>query len=140
MAEESKQMAVMVFLFILFIILAVIIFVFIFSAYRDTTEYSEETTKTSVECASYSFRIEGGSISYEEGALSFVIDPRMGGAREKNPLIIVIGDEEIETQPIDFNFRQRVRLAAEKPENFQVYPKGCRDMIKTCHLAENRCE
>jgi len=140
MPEESKRISLFIFLFAIFIVLAVIIFVFMYNAYKGATNYSSTTTKTSVECAGYSFRIVGGTILYENGILSFEFDPSLGGAREKNPLIIVIGKEEIETKPVDFTFKQRIKIETAPLEEFQIYPKGCKDIIRNCSLAKNRCE
>jgi len=140
MAEESKRVALLVFLFFIFIFLAVIIFVFSYSSYRQTKNYTTETTKTSLECSSYSFRIVGGSISYENSTLSFIIDPTLGGSSVKNSLIITVAGEDIETQPIDFTFKQKIKLQTEEPGSFEVYPKGCKDLLKLCDSRTNRCE
>ncbi len=140
MAEQSKNTALFVFLVILFIFLAVIIFVFIFSTYQSTSNYTIEATKSSVECASYSFRIVGGSLEYNNNTLSFLFDPSLGGARERNSLVLIINGEEIETPELQFTFRQKIRIETEYPETFQIFPKGCKDIIRTCNLTRNKCE
>ena len=140
MAEQSKNTALLVFLIILFIFLAVIIFVFIFSTYRNTSAYTTETTKSSVECASYSFRIVGGSLEYSNNTLSFLFDPSLGGARERNSLVLVMNGEEIETPEFQFTFRQKIKVDTEYSETFQIYPKGCKDIIRTCNLTRNKCQ
>ncbi len=140
MAERSKNIALFVFLIFLFIFLAVIIFVFLYSSYTSTANYSVETTRTSVECASYTFRIVGGSLNYENGTLSFVFDPSLGRAREPNALVINTTEGEAETTPIKFTFKQRIRIKIPPVTQFQVYPKGCPDIIRNCDLDDNRCK
>jgi hypothetical protein len=138
MAGESKRVALLVFLFFIFIFLAVIIFVFMYGTYLKSSNYSEAETKSSVECIGYSFRIIDGTISYENGTLSFVFEP-LGGAGGKNPLIISSENKEVETQPVDFSFKQKIRMEMPPLDSFNVSPKGCGDIIKKCDVAKNRC-
>ena len=140
MAEESKRITVLIFLLFIFIFLAVIIFVFIYTNYRSTTNYSAVTTKASFECTAYSFRIEGGSLSYGNGTLSFVFDPTLGGATVKNALVIAYDDQEIETQPVDFTFKYQMRVQTPPLTAFQIYPKGCMNITRNCDLVRNQCE
>lgn len=140
MAEESKNRSLFIFLLFIFIFLGVIIFVFTYNSYTEAKNYTAITTKNSLECSSYSFRIVGGSMAYENGTFSFVIDPNLGGSTVKNSFIITMGGQEIETQLIDFTFKQKIKLATEEPGSFEIYPKGCKDLLKLCDFRENGCK
>lgn len=140
MAERSKSVALFIFLLFLFIFLAVMIFIFMYNSYTSTANYSTETTKTSVECSEYSFRIVGGSVDYKNGTLMFLFDPTMGMSRAPNALVINTSEEKIETEPVQFTFEQRIKIKMSPVNEFQVYPKGCIDIRRECSVEENKCE
>lgn len=140
MSEESKNKVLMIFLVIIFVFLGLIIFVFLYNSYQTSSNYTVTETRSSLQCSEYSFRIEGGSLNYADGTLSFIFDPSLGKSRVKNPLILIIDNEEIETSYIDFTFKQKLRIKTQPLTTFQIYPKGCKDILRTCNLDENKCE
>ncbi len=140
MAERSKAVTLFIFLFFIFIMLGAIIFIFTYSTYRNTSNYSTSTTKNSVDCTGYSFRVVGGTLSYENTTLSLDVDTTLATERQKNSLVFVVNGKETESRPVDFTVRtQKLKIDVEKPGAFDVYVKGCPDIKRKCDLAANQC-
>jgi len=140
MPEESKRTALLFFLFAIFILLGAIIFIYSYNIAKGSANYSETTSKASIECVGYSFRVVGDSISYNNSELSFVVEPSGGG--NLNKLVVNADGIRAETKNIDFSasFRQSIKVNIQVSDAFELSPKGCAENIKKCSISAKQCE
>ena len=140
MPEQSRRVALLIFLFAIFIFLAVFIFIFSYGVTKGGQNYTETTSKKAIECVGYSFRVVGDSITYNNSELSFVVEPSGGGSLNK--LVIKSDGKEVETKNIDFSasYKQNVKVNISVSDIFELSPNGCDENIKVCSIPANSCE
>ncbi len=138
MAEQSKKITLYIFLLGLFIFLAFFLGAHIYNIYVSTTSSSDQTTKSSLDCA-FSFSIS--NIEYELPELSFTLKVSDDKAMDT----IVIKAEGVETKASlgeFFDFRQDVLVEdVIIQDTFRVYPEGCEEYnLKECNISSKDCE
>ena len=137
MAEQSKKIALYIFLFALFISLAFFIGTHIYNIYITSKTTSEQTTKSSLECA-FSFSLS--KIRYEFPQLSFDLQTSDINAFKK--LVLEVEGIETEVPLREFmDYEQGVIVEDVVIEDkFRAYPLGCRDYnVKECSTKGRDC-
>ncbi len=137
MAEQSKKIALYIFLFALFISLAFFIGTHIYNIYITSKTTSEQTTKSSLECA-FSFSLS--KIRYEFPQLSFDLQTSDINAFKK--LVLEVEGIETEVPLREFmDYEQGVIVEDVVIEDkFRAYPLGCRDYnVKECSTKDRDC-
>ncbi|MDP2750810.1 MAG: hypothetical protein Q8O89_08320 [Nanoarchaeota archaeon] len=126
MGERTRKIVSSVFLLTLFLVAAIYTGLAIVRIYTQSSSYSTETSKNSLDCVGYIYSVE--AIKYENGLLSFTLRNAAHSDKENINLIIKSGNitKEIEIRNIYVDTTKRIDVAIDiKNNTFETYAKNC---------------
>lgn len=126
--ERTKKWVSAVFMIALFLVVAVYIGLAMLRIYTDSSRFSTEKSKTSVNCVGYVYSVD--NVRYNNGLLSFEIKNADYSDYEEMNLIIKSGNATKEVALINLIRGLKKNIDIEMPiqdNKFSTYPKSCED-------------
>ncbi len=126
--ERTKKWVTAIFMIALFLVVAIYIGLAMLRIYTDSSRFSTEKSKSSVDCVGYVYSIDNAR--YADGLLSFELKNSDYSDYEEMNLIIKSGNATKEVALTNLIRGLKKSIDIEMPiqdSKFSTYPKSCED-------------